>query len=117
MPECVRPIPTRILPEAKKSRFLQVIESWHELDFTRKQTAKNGGFVCGVLLNLGGVILNFWTIQRVKRMRFVSDAWQLRKKVKRTGIMHVIKPKTRGVNSGLVVTKLRAGGGLSFVCI
>ena len=61
--------------------------------------------------------LNFWTIQRVKRMRFVSDAWQLRKKVKRTGIMHVIKPKTRGTNSGLAVTKLLAGGGLSCVCI
>ena len=44
VPECVRPIPTRILPEAKKSRFLRGIESWHELDFTRRQTAKNGGF-------------------------------------------------------------------------
>lgn len=45
MPVCVRPIPTRILPEAKKSLFLRHDESWHELDFTRKQTAKNGGFV------------------------------------------------------------------------
>ena len=45
VPECVRPIHTRILPEAKKSLFLDVIESCYELDFTRKQTAKNGGFV------------------------------------------------------------------------
>ena len=72
MPECVRPIPTRILPEAKKSRFLRGIESWHELDFTRKQTAKNGGFVCREFLNRRGVLLNFWTIQRVKHMRIVS---------------------------------------------
>lgn len=117
MPECARPIPTRILSEAKKSRFLHVIESWHELDFTRRQTAKNGGFVCRVLLNLRRVILNFWTIQRVKHMRIVSNSWQLRKMVRRTGIMQVIKPKTRGVNSGLMVTKLLAGGSLSFVCL
>jgi hypothetical protein len=45
VPVCVRPIPTRILPEAKKSLFLRHDESWHELDFTRRQTAKNGGFV------------------------------------------------------------------------
>ena len=63
---CVRPIPTRILPDAKKSRFLDDIESCYELDFTRKQTAKNGGFVYEVLLN-------FWTIQRVKRVVFVGD--------------------------------------------
>ena len=44
MPECVRPIPTRFLPGAKKSRFFHVIESWHELDFTRKQTAKKWRF-------------------------------------------------------------------------
>lgn len=30
--------------------------------------------------------------------------------------MQTIKPKTRGMNSGLAVTKLLAGGGLS-VCI
>lgn len=82
VPKCARPIHTRILPDAKNSRFLDVIESWHELDFTRKQTAKNGGFVCRVLLNLRRVILNFWTIQRVKHMRIVSNSWQLRKKVK-----------------------------------
>ena len=51
VPECVRPIHTRILPEAKKSRFLDDIESCYELDFTRKQTAKNGGFVYRELLN------------------------------------------------------------------
>ena len=74
VPECVRPIPTRILPEAKKSLFLHVIESWHELDFTRKQTAKNGGFVCRVILNPHGVLLNFWTIQRVKHVRIVRES-------------------------------------------
>ena len=74
VPECVRPIPTRILSEAKKSLFLDVIESCYELDFTRKQTAKNGGFVCREFLNPRGVLLNFWTIQRVKHMRIVSNA-------------------------------------------
>ena len=59
VPEYVRPIHTRILPEAKKSLFLDGIESCHELDFTRRQTAKNGGFVYEV-------ILNFLAIQRVK---------------------------------------------------
>ena len=72
VPECVRPIHTRILPEAKKSLFLDVIESCYELDFTRKQTAKNGGFVYREFLNRRGVLLNFWTIQRVKHKRIVS---------------------------------------------
>ena len=106
VPECVRPIHTRILPEAKKSLFLDVIESCYELDFTRKQTAKNGGFVCRVLLN-------FWTIQRVKRVVFVSNACEFLQRVKQWAIIWIIKPKTRDVNSGLVVTKLLAGGSLS----
>ncbi len=114
---CVRPIPTRILPDAKKSRFLDDIESCYELDFTRKQTAKNGGFVHREFLNPRGVLLKFWTIQRVKHIRIVSNSWQLRKMVRRTGIMQVIKPKTRGWNSGLMVTKLLAGGSLPFVCL
>jgi len=73
VPECVRPIHTRILPEAKKSLFLDVIESCYELDFTRKQTAKNGGFVYREFLNPHVVLLKLWTVQRVKRVAFVGD--------------------------------------------
>jgi hypothetical protein len=51
VPKCVRPIHARILLDAKKSRFLRHNESCHELDFTRRQTAKNGGFVYRELLN------------------------------------------------------------------
>ena len=114
---CVRLIPIRIRLDAKNDRFFNGNESCYELDFARKQTAKNGGFVYREFLNLHRVILNFWIVQRVKHMRIVSNSWQLRKMVRRTGIMQVIKPKTRGWNSGLVVTKLLAGGSLSFVCL
>ena len=68
-------------------------------------------------LKFGRVILKLLTVQRVKHKKNVSNAWQLRKIVRHAGIMQVIKPKTRGVNSGLAVTKLLAGGALCRVCV
>ena len=57
----------------KKADFWGMPNPAMKLDFTRKQTAKNGGFVCRVILNLHVVLLKLWTVQRVKHVAFVGD--------------------------------------------